>query len=731
MPLEMYEFKPITPADPPPKRKHRILRSTIILSTLLVLSLLALVFIPVVSSSAITGVANLNAYTESLPPLSIPPLTQHSTIVASDGSLIATLYLDNRTPITLDKVSTNVITALVSTEDRTFYTNSGIDPKGIIRAAVSDATGHPTQGGSTITQQYVKNILEFRQGKSASAGTITRKLNEVIYATQITKTMTKDQILQGYLNTVYFGAGAYGIEAAAERYFSVHASELSLTQAASLVATVRSPTAYNPIINPKDSTAARNRVLTMMEANNKITKSQMLKAQASPLGLKPSIPSSGCASSTQPFFCNWVVGTLATTPELGTTPAQRLARVQDGGLTIKTTLVPNTQAIAQQAATSKVDTSSPIGTAVVIVTPGTGAVTAMATNRVYGLDTAANQTEVNYATSPSPVGSTFKAFTLAAALGQDIPLDTTLPAGSSYHSNSLSNPPGGYFTNAEPSGDYNINIAAATSGSVNTAFVQLEEKVGVLNIASTAHKMGLLSLPLTGANAPSATEGSLTLGARGFSPLEMSSAYATLAAGGKYCEPTGVASITTAKNKVINITPKCSQVISPAVAATETSLLAGVVTSGTGTAAQVYGHPIAGKTGTTTNFGSAWFIGYTPTTTMAVWMGDPRGSSYPLVNVDGVGQVFGGTLPAQMFSQAMTQVLAGQITAPIPPPSNIYLSLTVPTLPDLTNIPASLARTRLLKLGLVPSGIISGVVHSTTPPPGTTIYPGQKVGLGS
>ena len=690
-----------------------------------------LALVPSAATTAIIGVAKVNAMGENLPRLDIPPLPQVSTLLAADGSPLATFYVNDRIPVKLSQVSPNVVDALISTEDRTFYTNSGVDPKGIARATMNNAMGHAVEGGSTITQQYVKNVLLYREGAAAHADTITRKLNEVLYATQLTKRMSKDQILQGYLNLVYFGASAYGIQAASERYFSIPASQLSLTQAALLVAVVRSPEAFNPLTHPKAALQARNRVLLMMETNGKLTHREMLVAQSQPLGLNPTTPQQGCAASTDPYpyFCDWVISTLTTLPELGPTRAARLATVEDGGLTITTTLQPPVQSIAQDAVTSKAGYADRVGASIVVVTPGTGAVTAMANNRVYGTNGSLNQTEVNYATSASPVGSTFKAFTLATALSQDIPLTTILPAGATYHSDTLDNPPGGYYSNAEPSDGSDLTIAQATDGSVNTAYVQLEEKVGVTNVAATAHKMGLTSLPLTGPGAPSPTEGSLTLGARGFSPLEMASSYATLASGGTYCRPLGVASIKNANGATVTVKPHCNQALAPAVAATETSLLAGVVTDGTGTAAAVNGHPIAGKTGTTTNFGSAWFVGYTPTTATAVWMGDPRGSSYPLIDVDGVGQVYGGTLPAEMFSQAMMGILAGQNTPPIPPPSDAYMSLSAPTLPDLTYIPASLARARLLNLGLVPSGMTSGVVHSTSPAAGTTIYPGQVVRL--
>ena len=554
-------------------------------------------------------------------------------------------------------------------------------------------------------------------------------MNEIVYARQLTRELTKDQILDGYLNTVYFGAQAYGIEAAAQRYFSVSARQLNLQQSAMLVALVQSPSVYDPLTNPTLARIVRNQVLRTTYANHQITLHQERAAITSPLVLKPSQPTTGCPASKVPYFCDWVSSELASLPALGATRADRVATLEKGGLTIRTTLVPSQQAAAEAAAVSIVNTTNRVGDAIVVETPGTGAITAMAQNRVYGLDTKKNQTTLNYADSPSPVGSTFKAFTLSAALGAGIPLTTTLPAGASYHSTVFDNPPSGYFTNAEPSDGTNLSIAQATAGSVNTAFVQLEEKVGVLAIAKTARAMGLTDLPLTGPDAVTAKEGSLTLGARGFTAIQMAGAYATLAAHGLHCTPNAVAAITLADGTSLNIRPQCTRAISPAVADTVTSLLAGVVTSGTGIAAAVPGHQVAGKTGTTGNFGSAWFDGYTPDTAMAVWMGDPRGITHPLYNVAGVPAVYGGTLPAEMFKTAMTSILQGQPNFPIAPPTEIYLAQSSEVVPNVADLSMSNARALLVALGLVVTGPTSGIAGITNPLAGTPVTPGDPVTL--
>ena len=715
----------------PPSFLFRIRPSRHVTASLLAAAVIALIvsgiYVPAVSSTIIVGAANLDAMVTDLSPLVIPSLPQYSKLLAADGSVLATFTSENRVPVKLSAVSPIVVKVLLSSEDRTFYSNNGIDPRGIARALLANLEGRPIQGGSTITQQYVKNILELQGGAAATITSLQRKINEIVYARQLTRELTKNQILDGYLNTVYFGAQAYGIEAAARRYYSVHASQLSLQRSAMLVALVEAPTSYDPLTDPTLARTMRNQVLHVTYLNHQITLTQERVAAASPLGLKPSLPTTGCQVSKVPYFCDWVSNELATLPALGATPAQRDATLQRGGLTIYTTLVPSQQAAAETAAVSIVGVTDRVGDAIVVETPGTGAITAMAQNRVYGLDATKNETTLNYADSSSPVGSTFKVFTLSAALSAGIPLTTTLPAGSTYHSTVFNNPPGGYFSNAEPSSATNLSIAQATDGSVNTAFVQLEEKVGVLPIAKTARAMGLTTLPLSGPNAVTAKEGSLTLGARDFTPIQMAGAYATVAAHGLHCTPNAVAAVTLANGISLKVSPQCTQALSPAVADTVTSLLAGVITSGTGTGAAVSGHSLAGKTGTTSNFGSAWFDGFTATTAMAVWMGDPRGVTYPLYNVAGVGAVYGGTLPAEMFKAAMTSILQGQPDVPIGPPTEIYLAKSSEVVPDVADLSVANARALLQALGLVVTGPLAGVAGTTNPPAGTQVSPGDSL----
>lgn len=676
-------------------------------------------------NDAVIGVANLYAVARHQAPLLLGQLSEPSVLLDADGNPIATFYSQDRIEVPLNEVSPYVTAALISAEDRTFYTNPGIEGRGILRALVNDLLGRPVQGGSTLTQQFVKNVIELRTGQSPPE-TISRKLAEAAYAAALTRTLTKAQILDGYLNTVYFGEGAYGIEAAARRFFSEPASALSLDQAATLTALVRDPQGLDPLVNPRDARAARDQVLADMVVAGHLSRARYRAARSEPLVVRPSpAPPNGCYGSTYPYFCEWVLSSLDTLSVFGSTPAQRAANLASGGYTITTTLNPSDQTALAAAVTSRAGVRDRVGAALVSVQPGTGDVLGMAQNRIWGLDVTHNQTEVNYATSPSPVGSTMKAFTLATALTQGVSPTLTLPGGPTYHSSVLANPPGGYFTNAEPYGGYNPSLATATADSINTAFVQLEEKVGVLNIAATARSMGL-PIPTSGPGAPSAREGSFTLGARAFSPLEMAAAYATLANGGVYCAPLGVASVVTRAGKRLSVTPTCHRAISTRVAREETQLLDGVVLYGTGTGAAVPGVDIAGKTGTTQNYGSAWFIGYTPNLVTASWMGDPRGPSHPLLNVDGVAQVYGGTLPAAMFAAAMNAELNAP---PLPDSGWAALAAVGVRVPDVLGLSGAAAAALLTQLGLSVTGALPGVVTASWPGPGSVVTPNTPITL--
>ncbi len=630
---------------------------------------------------------------ESLPTvLPTPVLGRDSVILAADGSKIATLHgPENRVPVTIAQVPAVMKTAMVDIEDSRFYSHDGIDYKGLLRAAITDTSGSISQGGSTITQQYVKNVLLYtadsaQQAAAATDKSIARKLREARLALALERRWSKSQILEGYLNIVYFGQGAYGIGAAAKRYFGEKVEQLTLTQAALLAGLVQSPSAYDPIVNPKGALQRRSEVLHRMQQLGHLTAAQEKAADAAPLGLHPVAPppaSDPCLTSTAPFYCDWVRAQLLNDPALGATQTERDRRLLEGGLTIHTTLDPAVQAAAQNALNQTVEPSNSVTVAEAIVQPGTGNVLAMAVNKPYG--TGPGETTIPVLTTASlQPGSSFKVFTLTTALSQGLPLSTSFYAPACYvspiyHIGSASgrNPLAGCsngFSNADPAEAATYDLTRATWQSVNTYYIQLEQKVGVQNVADMAIRLGIPAkrLATVGPNS-----GSLTIGAYVVSPLDMATAYATLAAHGLRCEPRGALSATAPDGKPVSLTPApaCQQVIPASVADKVTSVLEGVITHGTGYPnASLYGRPAAGKTGTTDGYSSAWFVGYTPQLAAAVEAGNIQSPvANPLTNVYAGGryypEVFGGDIPALAWSRTLTTALANQPYAALPPPA--------------------------------------------------------------
>ncbi len=386
--------------------------------------------------------------------LTAPAPFQTSTMLAADGTRIASFYSENRTVVRLSQMSPRVRQAIVAIEDARFYQHGAVDPRGLLRAAVNDVTGGGTQGASTLTQQYVKNLLLQQAQASGDAGaveaatapTIARKLREVRLAIGLEQQLTKDEILAGYLNIVYFGEDAYGIEAASERYFGVHASRLTLPQAALLAGIVQEPVADDPLVHPTAAKARRDVVLKAMHDENMITAGEYAAAVRSRVRITGHPLPNGCATAgREGFFCEAVVRSLQTDPEfaaLGATPADRLTAISREGLVIRTTLDPGTQAAAEQAVDAKVPQRdrSGLAAAAVTVEPGTGKVVAMAQDRTYSVTPGRGRTSVNYATDAAlggatgfQTGSSFKPFTLATWLDQGHSLDDVVDATPRAH----------------------------------------------------------------------------------------------------------------------------------------------------------------------------------------------------------------------------------------------------------------------------------------------------------
>ena len=439
------------------------------------------------------------------------PLSQTTRIVDANGDLITTLYDQNRVYRPLSQISRKMTSAIVAIEDYRFYQHGALDLKGTLRAFVTNEANNGTvQGGSSITQQLVKVTLLYsakteEERQEATANTYARKLRELRYAIALEEQHNKDWILERYLNTAYFGDGAYGVQAAAKHYFNVNADELNWNQAATLAGLVKNPTGYDPTNYPDAAIARRNVVLDRMAQLNVIPekRADTIKGRGLPLDVQPA--RNGCVSSTAPWFCDYVLKYLQEDPTFGDTPAQRMRNLQTGGYTIRTTMKPAFQRAATRSVSEHVwATDRAIG-GIAEVEPGTGNVLALAQSRPMGADRKKGQTYLNYVipqelgdSAGFQAGSTFKPFVLAAAVEKGIPLSTTLNARSSmsFDLSRFANCPGeGNFggthtvTNSTSSGV--MDAYRGTRESVNTYYFQLEQMTGVCDPYELAKDMGV------------------------------------------------------------------------------------------------------------------------------------------------------------------------------------------------------------------------------------------------
>ncbi|AKT52806.1 hypothetical protein ADJ73_11740 [Arsenicicoccus sp. oral taxon 190] len=678
-------------------------------------------------------------YWESLPTtLPIEPVPQRSTILAADGSQIATFYSENRVEVPLSAVSPVARQAVVAVEDDRFYQHGGVDPRGILRAVVHNAGDGGTQGGSTLTQQYVKNVLlnnadTTEDRARATETTITRKAQEAKLAAQLDRDLPKDKILEGYLNIAYYGDGAYGIGTAAQHFFSVPASRLTLTQAALLAGLVQNPYGYNPVVHPQQALTRRNVVLARMRDTGVITAAQAAAAQRAPLGLKPSEAANGCTASRYPFYCQWIRQTLESDPVFGATPAQR-RRFMNSGLTIRTALQPKAADAAQRAADDALGRDNQFAAGVAVVQPGTGHVVAFAQNRSFGLGEGRTN-QIYPAVAAFQPGSTFKPITYAAALEGGFPVDGVQDAPARFRPKTLSYPPGGY-RNSMAADAGRLTAGQALARSSNTWFVMLEEKVGVPKVVQMANRLGM-SLP---AAKIGPDEGSTTLGTHDVSPIQLASVYAAFAAHGRVCKPVGIVAITGSDGKPRPAQdPACHQEIRPGVADAVTAGLAETIDGSdpyrTGKKLSI-GRPVAGKTGTMDGNSAVWFAGYTPQLATAVWVGDPRGGQrYPIESVQLYGRrissVFGSTAAGPIWQATMTALHEGlpmQAFAPVGPAE---LSGTHAVMPDVRGLPRDQAvqviqatgfDVRLAPTTAAPDALLGkDVVVSQQPAPGTAV----------
>jgi penicillin-binding protein 1A len=660
------------------RRRKRGRRSMILMLALLLAAAIALALAAV----AFTGPQLIGSYCSlsDLRPLS---LGENSFLYADNGNLLGVVpSATNRQPLPLSKMSPWLPEATVAIEDNRFWEHGALDYQGILRAIYDDLTkGQILQGGSTLTQQLVRNLYIGNPQR-----TFSRKIKEACLAEKIFQRLSRKQILAAYLNEVFYGRHAYGAQAAAQTYFSKSASELTLGQAALLAGLPQAPTTYDPLVNPRFALTRRNEVLAAMRRNGYITRGQFLQARAKPLALRP-----GHLYSVlhQPNFFGWA------TQQLGQHFGAR--QVERGGLRVQTTLDPRLQALAYQAVSGVLHTSTDPAAALVAIDPQTGAVKAMVDYLPDG-----RRMQFNLATQGHrSTGSAFKPITLATALAENASLYSVF-----YGPPELLITDPQCATNGGPwdvhnSGDESagtVNLLDATAGSINTIFAQLIAKVGVTNVVRMAHLLGITTP--SGPKSPYFKPVcAITLGSVGFTPLELTDVYATLASGGVHHAPQAFQSVRGPNGKVLyTISTKGKRVLSPNVDAQLTYALEGVISHGTGTAANI-GRPEAGKTGTAENYQDAWFCGYVPQLATCVWMGYPRGE-IPLVGVEGVYDVFGGTLPAEIWHNFMSAAVSNLPVVGFPQPTiggtiisgNGTYSYVAPP-PTTTTTPATTAQT--------------------------------------
>jgi 1A family penicillin-binding protein len=596
----------------------------------------------------------------------IPPLPQTSIVYDSEGRFITRLHAgEDRTLIPIDQVPMVTRNAVIAAEDERFYQHHGVDLKAIGRAAVENFRhGRIVQGGSTITEQLVKNTI------TGAERTFRRKFREAALAYELENRLTKDQILEMYLNTVYFGQGAYGIQAAAKTYFSVPARDLDLNQSAILAALIRAPAAYDPVYNPDVARERRQYVLDRMLLLEMIDEESHRRGSEQNLGLDLARDAHRYAA---PHFVEYVKQWFLDTDLFGTTYEERYDLLFRGGLRIYTTVDLRLQRYAEEAVDSILSFKADPHGAMTVLDPRTGAIRAM----VGGRDFFSKQSkfaQVNLATGGATgrqAGSAFKPFALAAALTRGISphqvyaapghINIRLPAGYQ--------PPIWPVDNYDGTSGGLMTLEEATIHSVNTVYAQLIMDVGARNVAQMARVMGIKSKVRP---YPSAV-----LGTNEVNTLEMASAYGTLATMGDYLPPRAVERITDARgNLIYEADPEPVERVNPGVAWTTVQILRKVVQEGTGTQANI-GRPVAGKTGTAQRWTNAWFVGFIPQLVGAVWVGFPRGQLpmvYPRVRV---AKVLGGTWPTEIWHAFMVNATRDMRVMDFERPRFQYLAVPI------------------------------------------------------
>ncbi|KGM01919.1 transglycosylase domain-containing protein [Cellulomonas cellasea] len=702
------------------------------------------------------------------------PLSEKSTMLAADGSVLATFYDENRIVVPLDQIAPIMRQAVLAVEDKRFYEHGGIDPTGMARATVKTLLSDQKEGASTLTQQYVKNVLiekakreDDREALEAArtaegAEGISRKLREAKLAIALEKSMPKDQILENYLNIAQFGIAIYGVETAAQYYFSKPAAELNYLEAATIAGITQAPTKWDPVKNPADATNRRATVLGLMLEQKLITQEEHDAGLATPLEatlrVQPTKLTCAAASDVVPgagYFCDYVTKVIVNDPAFGATPEEREELLYRGGLTIRTTLDPREQAIAdaEVKAGIPVDDPSNVASAISVVEPGTGQIKAMAQNRIYSpageAEGQARQTAVNYNTDQAyggsagfAPGSTFKPFTLVQWLKEGHSLNESVNAQpleypmTEFNSSCVnfrgSTPPTYKFGNAENNSRHVMSVLDATKNSVNSGYIAMAKDIDLCGVMQTAKELGVH----TGTGGDPTVVPANVLGTDSVAPLTMASAFATFASGGTYCAPVAITSVQDANGAELPIpSANCRRVLDERIANAMNFALSNVW-SGTAKSVGEPPFPAAGKTGTTSRNENTWFVGYTPLRAAAVWVGFSEGF-IPVQNITVNGEfvkyMFGSTVAAPTWKRYMVRALEGVEVPGFAGPSNDELYGKRVGVPSVVGWDAGEASRRLEQAGFrvsidpnqVPSFQGAGRVAAQSPsgdaPAGSTI----------
>lgn len=614
------------------RRARRSTRSSAATIALSITAALAVFFVLVLAATGVAGAVTIQGYLKGLPDANNPEafkVAEATRIYSADGKLLARLYLENRTVVPMSKISTDLVDGVVSVEDERFYQHNGVDPQGIMRAALTNlAAGSAEEGASTITQQYVRNTILLNERTNI---TPARKVREAYLAMELEKRFDKREILHMYLNTIYFGEGAYGAEAASQVYFAKHANQLTLGQAALLAGLPQSPSRLDPYDNLEGALARRKEVLDAMLANGHITAAERDEAHAEPVKLKRQVePLEGIYAA--PFFVSYVKKEL----QKQYSPAV----VFKGGLTVHTSIDMKMQKAAEKA-TARIKGKNAPEVALVAIDPRTGHVKAMVGGRDY------SKNKYNLATQAHrQAGSSFKTFVLVTAIDMGMPPSYRIDSSSPAYIPTKPKP--WVAANSEGSGRGLVTLQSATTASINTVFARLIWALGAKKVAQTAKRMGIQTRL--------GTYPSMALGAANVTPFEMASAYGTLATGGVQNAPTGITKVVGPDGTVIyQHKPKGRRVLRPEVAYAATNVLRGVISGGTARRAQI-GRPAAGKTGTSQDHRDVWFVGYTPQLVTSVWVGHRQEKTIYW----GGSRAFGGTVAAPIWAAFMKSALAGQ-----------------------------------------------------------------------